>query len=177
MGYTKIHNLSASLFLTWAMHDKITPKIRGIIEHHVHHISVTQYQALTLNANFLVEQPSAEALSWFDAENMPRILRQSKALMSENEISHIYKDLKLNGRVDQVYQHDGYHILVDTKSHSSVSFRDQLQMSFYALILYFLGYKMYDTAYIRSVQNEQVTYLEVELIPSKAMTEILDYVD
>ncbi|ELA9367457.1 PD-(D/E)XK nuclease family protein [Vibrio parahaemolyticus] len=177
MSHTKIHSLSASLFLTWALHKQITPRIRGIIEHYVHHISVTKYQSLLPAAILSSGVQHQHAAAWFEAENMPAILREAKIALSESDISFTYKDLRLKGRVDQLYKYrDGY-ILVDTKSHDEVTFRDQLQMSFYALVLYLKGYKLYDIAYIRSVRNGQVSYLEVELIPVEAMKEVLDSVD
>ncbi|NGZ66606.1 hypothetical protein G6Z92_06350 [Vibrio aestuarianus subsp. cardii] len=177
MRHTKIYNLSASLFLTWALHKQVIPRIRGIIEHYVHHISVTKYQSLVPHPNSGSVVQHQHAAAWFDAENMPTILREANVALSESDVSIIYKDLRLNGRVDQLYKYrDGY-ILVDTKSHEEVTFRDQLQMSFYAIILYLKGYKLYDTAYIRSVRNGHVNYLELEIIPLDAMKEVLDSVD
>lgn len=172
MNQTKLRTypLSASQFVEWAMHKVNKPRVMGIIEHYVHHQTVTKYQVQT------VVQPTNED-NWFSKENMPSIVRTAQLVMSEGKVSAIYKDLKLNGRIDQLYQYNGSFVLVDTKSHEYASLKDQLQLSFYALVLSLMGYKIADVAFIRSVYNNEVFYNLVELVPTEAMKEIIREVE
>ncbi len=105
----------------------------------------------------------------------------SKATESESEceIQAIWKDLVLIGRVDQAYvDKQNKVILVDSKAHPSVTFSDQLQLSFYAYILRKNGHHVGGYGYIRSYAcQDDIEYLEVDIIPAQAFIEILRLID
>ncbi|BBM67931.1 hypothetical protein VA249_45770 (plasmid) [Vibrio alfacsensis] len=168
-AFLKTYPLTASQFVEWGTHPTIEPRIRGIIEHYAHHQAVITYQVHT------VPQPSNDE-SWLSNENMPTILRMANIVKSEENIEYIYRDLRLYGRIDQLYQYSGNFILVDTKSHKEPTFSDQLQLSFYAFILANIGFKVAPVAFIRSVYNS-VDYEQLDLIPPEVMREIIDEVE
>lgn len=164
--------LSASRFITWATHRSIISQVRGIIEHHCHHNAVEKYQLTTAINHSYSEEPN-----WFERENMPSTIRQSQLIMSERSVSSIHVNLKLYGRLDQLYQFNGVYFLVDTKSHEAPTFTDQLQLSFYSLILTKNGYRMANEAYIRSVYTGEPHYQIIEIIPLPTMLEIINEVE
>ncbi|EOX3447453.1 PD-(D/E)XK nuclease family protein [Vibrio cholerae] len=170
----KTYPLSASQFIAWGTHPFITPRIRGIIEHHAHHQAVLKYQC----ANFPPQKViSADVERWMDSENMPSLIRSAALVMSEEIISTIHRDLRLHGRIDQLYQYGGWHFLVDTKSHCETTFSDQLQLSFYSFVLSKNGYQVAPFAFIRSVYGNDVHYEELDIIPSETMVEIIGEVE
>ncbi|MEZ9863893.1 PD-(D/E)XK nuclease family protein [Vibrio breoganii] len=173
----KYHPLSATRFITWATHPKISPRIRGLIEHFAHHKAVLKYQRLT-SVPIQVATSSSCAVAWYESENMPNDLMSSKLLLSESDIQATWKDLRLVGRVDQAYESkQGKVILVDSKAHPKVTFRDQLQLSFYAYIMLKNGYRVSDVGYIRSFAYQDIEYLAVDIIPALAFVEILSLID
>jgi len=172
----KLYNLTASTFLTWALHPKVKSRIRGIVEHHVHHLSVSKYQKLPKVHEKVLGDSGTSREKWFLSENMPTIIQDSLCVMSEENVRCLYADLVLIGRIDQLYGYNGQSILVDTKSHKKVTFADQLQLSFYAFILHTLKYKVTSVAFIRTVYST-IQYHEVEIIPPSAMEEIFSLID
>ncbi len=108
---------------------------------------------------------------------MPSVVRLATLAKSEENIAFLFRDLNLYGRIDQMYQYDGTYFLVDTKSHASPTFSDQLQLSFYSFILSRLGYRMAPAAFVRSCYGNQVHYEEVDIIPHDAMSEIIGEVE
>lgn len=172
----KNYQLSASKFITWATHRKILPRVRGLVEHFSHHQAVVKYQRLASVP--LPASASNCAVAWSQRENMPLDLVTAKLLMSECEIKAIWQDLVLIGRVDQAYvDKQNRVILVDSKAHPSVTFSDQLQLSFYAYILRKNGHHIGDYGYIRSYACQDIEYLEVDIIPAVAFIEILRLID
>lgn len=167
---TTTYPFSASQFVTWGTHRSISPRIKGIIEHYAHHIAVSKYQLQS------VPQPQ-NGDSWLTNENMPSVVRLATLAKSEENIALLFRDLNLYGRIDQMYQYDGTYFLVDTKSHASPTFSDQLQLSFYSFILSRLGYRMAPAAFVRSCYGNQVHYEAVDIIPHDAMSEIIGEVE
>lgn len=166
----KTYPFSAGEFVQWATHPSVEYRVKGLIEHHSHHLAVTKYQIHT------VIKPSNDD-SWLDGENMPNVIRLAQLVMSENPIAANHKDFRLHGRLDQLYFYLGEYFIVDTKSHQEPTFSDQLQLSFYSLILELLGYKMAKVAFVRSVYAENVVYEAVDTIPFAAMEEIIGEVE
>ncbi|MEZ9922257.1 PD-(D/E)XK nuclease family protein, partial [Vibrio breoganii] len=141
-----------------------------------HHRAVLKYQRLTSKPVQMTD--SSCALAWYESENMPGDLMSAKLLLSESDIEVIWKDLRLVGRVDQAYENkQGKVILVDSKAHPKVTFRDQLQLSFYAYIMLKNGYSVSDVGYIRSFAYQDIEYLAVDIIPTQAFVEILSLID
>lgn len=169
----KNYPLTASKFRAWATHRNVSPRIKGIVEHYAHHQALLKYQRFTS-----VFTATNCAVAWLEHENMPLDLVSAKLLMSECDIGCIWKDLELRGRIDQAYQDSEERvILVDSKSHSQVTFSDQLQLSFYAHILRKKGYRLAEYAYIRAYNQQDIEYLDVDIIPARAFIDILKLID
>jgi hypothetical protein len=166
------YRVSASLFVSWVTQRAVKPRVAGLIEHFAHHKAVLKYQQSSVPAGQLnLQVEPTERDEWFEQESMPEILRQATIEKSELDIECYHTNLCLIGRVDQLYLLNGFGILSDTKSHATPTFRDQLQLSFYAFILQSNGYQMADFAYIRCAHGG-VSYHVVDLIPTEVMKEI-----
>ncbi|GAD89966.1 hypothetical protein VHA01S_030_00410 [Vibrio halioticoli NBRC 102217] len=158
----------------WATHPKVVIRIKAIVEHYAHHKAASKYQKL-------VSKPvsvSNDCSAWMANENMPTDIMNAKLLLSETEIQATWKDLRLIGRVDQAYVTQSNRVtLVDSKAHSTVTFRDQLQLSFYAYILLKNGYRIDEVSYIRSFAYDDIEYQEVDIIPAQTFIEILGLIE
>ena len=152
-------------------------RARGILEHYAHSDAVLRYQSKQDNDRSVYlpdhQNASKNAILWFAVEKMPSELVNAYITLSEYEINCEFGNHLLIGRVDQLYQINKNYLLVDTKSHVSATFSDQLQLSFYAYILRCKNYALLDYAYIRSAR-ETVKYNSVEIIPHLAVLELLE---
>lgn len=168
---TKVYRVSASLFVRWATQRSTKHRVIGLIEHYAHHQAVLKYQSPKLTTP---QVTLSDKENWFENEGMPIALRQAKIEKSESDIACRFSDFHLLGRVDQFYLVKNIGVLVDTKSHAKPTFKDQLQLSFYAFILQQNGYKIADYAYVRCANNVDVSYQEIDLLPLDLMKEIIE---
>lgn len=168
------YSLSATDFCKWALSPKNIHIVKGIIEHHAHHLAVKKYQLDNVTNTKSISQ---DKIKWLEQENMPKLIASSKLIYSEKDISSNYKNIKLIGRVDQLYQLPPPYnevALVDTKSHVSPTLSDQLQLSFYQVVLS-ERFAVAGFGYVRSC-FESVNYHSVDLVPVEAMKEIFDVI-
>lgn len=164
------YSLSATDFASWCVLPENISRVRGIIEHHLHHKAVTKYQLP--NCYDDAREIDNSKAHWMNGENMPLSLRSSYLIASEKTYSTMIDGLKMTMRIDQLYlMRDGFYIIVDTKSHLVPTFQDQIQLSFNALVIR-KQFNVAPVAYVRSCY-EQVSYEQIELIPSEALIEVI----
>ena len=98
----------------------------------------------------------------------PSILHGAKCVLNETNI-YTTKPVPLHGRVDQVFLlRDGSYLILDTKDREKVKVypSDVVQLSAYALILKYRGYKVCAFALLRfPTSNGKAIYRPVRLYP------------
>jgi ATP-dependent exoDNAse (exonuclease V) beta subunit len=118
---------------------------------------------------------------WWQNESMPRVLRNARIFLNEEEIS-TSRPVPLHGRVDQVFQTDDHTlILVDTKTRrfNRVYKSDIIQLSVYRTILknrYRSQYPVSNQAYVRVVvqsgNQKKVYYRQVTLLTEDEVVDL-----